>query len=349
MAIMSTTLDAMPSESPDPVHLLLIARSKVGKSTYIAQAAKDGMTVLYLDSDNGKSALRHHLAGDTKDTNALRRVHYIHTANPAQFLDTLLTANRQFRWNVTKDTKLNEITAKAEDEILVIEPAGLLRNTNFLLAIDSWTSTQANAMCIAAENAGVDLAEMERASQAVYGGAFQRLNRILNYLQRMPFHIAVAAHGTYYERYEKPAGSVAGKIKQADMVLKETIEIPLSSSRPHGVEMPKFFNHVGWLTLDNMNRVMIDFTRSQSRVGGGPPNKIALVDQLKFIDLLSAEQKSAIHGNPLNTISEDTIRIVRMEELQVKKPAIAPASSASSARVAPVTKGRVLPNLRPQK
>jgi len=310
-----TTLFEMPANAPDPVHLLLIAKSKVGKSTYVAQAAKDGMTVLYIDADNGLSALRNHLRDDQA---AQARVHYIATKHLAMFLDALLNSRGQFEWNMTEDKRYNPLVDKGKSQILCISPTALLREHDFILAVDSWTSCAADAMNVTADRLEIDLADADKANQSVYGGAFHRLNRILQVMQHLPFHTCVLAHGAYYERYEKPAGRVKDN-KQSDMILKETLEVPLSSSRPHGVELPKFFNHVAWLELDRVGRVRIDFTRAYDRVGGGPPNRIAPVDELGFSKLLSTTQRESVKSDAANVIPAGAIYTTTAHELQTAR------------------------------
>jgi len=323
-----TTLDQMDTSTPDPVHLLLIAKSKVGKSTYVAQAAKDGMTVLYLDADNGLSAIRHHLKDNVA---AQKRVHYIPTTHPAAFLTAFLSARRYFEWNLTKDEKYSKFTSADTDQILKIDPNQLLQNHRFILAVDSWTSCAADAMEIGAESLHIDMEKADKANQSIYGVAFLKLNRILQIMQPMPFHICVLAHGTYYERYEKPTGVTADNIKQKDMLLKEVLEIPISSSRPHGAELPKYFNHVAWLELDRVGRVKIDFTRSYDRVGGGPPNRVAPVDELSFVKLLGAKNSAEFNSDSPNALGSDVIKTIPASELQVNKQADASADTQASA------------------
>jgi len=334
-----TTIADMGDGVPDPVHLLLIAKSKVGKSTYVAQAAKDGMTVLYIDADNGLSAIRNSLAGDKA---AQARVHYVATEHPVAFLTTLLNARQQFQWNLDVDRKYNALVDKPDARILCISPGELLHNHDFILAVDSWTSCAADAMNTTADKLQIDLSDADRANQSVYGGAFFKLNQILQIIQHVPFHTCVLAHGTYYERYEKPTGRVKDN-KQADMILKETLEVPISSSRPHGAELPKYFNHVAWLELDRVGRVHIDFTRAYDRVGGGPPNRVAPVGELGFSKLIAEDRRAAIKPDAVSTIAADAIKVVTAKELQAKHAG--PAKSTSGAE-APGVSRPMLPRLK---
>lgn len=327
-----TTLDMLPQEAPDPIHQLLIADSKLGKSTYAAQAAKDGFTLLYIDSDNGLSALRKHLAGDKA---AMSRVYYIRTSHPAAFLEELINSQKVMRWNLTADTMFSSMMAKPADSFIEIDAQKLQAARDVILVIDSWTSTASDAMGIGAEKAGVALTDMSNEMQKVYGNAFHRLTYILQVLQKAPFHVLVLAHGAYYERYEKSPGKALREIKQGDMILKETIRVPISSSRPHGVEMVKYFNHTAWLTMDRVGRVQIDYTRAYDRVGGGPPNIICPLDEFPFKKLLPLTVIPA--GMPEGTVKEALAETIQKGGRLAAAPAnevkVMPAPSASNLAV----------------
>jgi hypothetical protein len=91
--------------------------------------------------------------------------------------------------------------------------------------------------------------------------------------------------------YDKPNGST-GVVKQKDMILRETKEVPVSCSRPHGETMVSRFNHIGWLYVNHLGGTEIDFTRKPGRVGGGPPNKKDTVDKLPFSKLTKGVPES---------------------------------------------------------
>lgn len=316
-----TTLADMPTDIPDPVHLLLIADTKLGKSTYVAQAAKDGFHVIYIDSDNGLSALRHHLQGDIE---AQRRVTYVRTDSPAQFLEGFFEEPKLFRWDLTRDSAYTAMLVKPDTEILEIDIQKLLNSRGIILSIDTWTSVAADAMGFSAEKAKVKLTDMGSEGQGVYGNAYRRVNLLAACLQHAPFHVIVQAHGSIFERFEKPTGKSTREMKQNELTLVEVIEVPLSTSKPHGKEMGKFFNHIAWLKFDHKSfppATYIDFTRSSSRIGGGPPNVYAKADDFGFI-------KYAMPG----PLVEGTI--VTRKGTELSQPALASAGHKGALRPA---------------
>lgn len=307
-------LSEVPKEY-DPTHLLLIGDTKMGKSTYAAQCARDGFHLLYVDSDNGISALRNALGTDEA---AMKRIQYIRTNSPCDFL-TEFFDSPVFRWNLTQDKKFSSGLAKPTDEMVEIIPSRMPRG--IILVNDSWTSTALDAMEIGAENKKVELEAMGEKSQNVYGDAGMRLTLLLTVIQHSKFNCIVLAHGTFYERMEKPTG-VIGEVKQKDMILKEVLKVPLSSSRVHGYNMGKHFTDIGWLDLNRMNERQLDFTVEFQRIGGGRPNKKGPIGQMSFKNLF---------GEPLEMqFSEDWIRHMTTEQwLAANKTAAQSAGGAA--------------------
>lgn len=279
----SATLADQPDSEAGAVHLLLIADTKLGKSSYVAQAAKAGFSVFYVDSDNGKSAINFQLKDDLA---ARQRVVYLPTSKPAKFIEGLFEASREFSWNLDLDSEYVAMTAKPEHRIFTVNIPLWLSAKHCLLSIDSWTSIAADCMDIGANKARVKLTEMGNDAQKVYGDALRRADLILNCIQHAPFHVIVQAHGTTFEKYEKPEGKTMKEMKQADFRLIDTIDVPISTSRPHGRQMGKYFNHIAWLDYDPssplMPKVMIDFRRSPLRISGGPPNCFKLASEYGF-------------------------------------------------------------------
>lgn len=326
-----TTLADMPQENPDPVHLLLIADSKLGKSTYVAQAAKAGFHVLYVDSDNGLSALRFALRDDLE---AQRRVTYVRTDSPATFLEKLFDTAEVFRWDLSRDSDYVQMLVKPESRILEISVPKLLQSSGLILSIDSWTTVAGDSLGIGADKAKVALTDMGGESQRVYGDAYRRATFIAACIQQAPFHVIVQAHGTIFERYSKPLHKSARDAKQAEFILEEVMEVPLSTSKPHGKEMGKFFNHIAWLGFDSTTaipRIMIDFTRRPNRLGGGPPNVIRPIDEFGF-------EKYAQMAEPV----EGYARVILGTEM-VTKPALAAAGHQGPLNLATTGNGTVLP------
>lgn len=279
------TLDELPPIE-SPVHLLIIGNTKTGKSVYTAQAARDGFNVVYIDSDNGRSALDFALANDPA---AKKRVHYLGVTRPQRFITAFLrsTSANPMKWNVRTQqvsVKMNPLE-QPDDKLWVIDITAI--PYTWLISLDSWSSLSYDALEIGSPEQKAELLDRESTnSQGLYGTANTQVSFIANMIQKDPRHWIVQAHGTTYEKYEKPLNQQAGLMKQKDMVLRDIIDVPLSSSRPHGETMGTRFNHIGWLDLDGAGNVEIDFTRRRNRVGGGPPNKKSKIVHLSFKTLV---------------------------------------------------------------
>lgn len=264
--------------SHDATHLLIIGNTKTGKSTYSAQAVLDGWPMIYIDADNGLSALRRSLKGNVE---AMKRVHYFRTEKPSAFLKALLQ-NAVFRWNTTQDCEYASFSAKPTDEIADMRPARIPREV--ILNVDSWTAVSLDAMDIGAENKKTELEKMvaDNKAQGVYQDAGLNLSIVLSVLQQTKFHVIVQAHPGVFEKLEKPAGKRLSDIKQGDMIIKDTIDIPLSCSKPHGHTMGKFFTDIAWLELDRMEDTIISFKRRYGRISGGTLDVEGLVSEYSF-------------------------------------------------------------------
>lgn len=308
-----TRLSDIPATA-DPVHLLLLGETKLGKSTYVAQMIEDGYFVVYVDADNGISAVRHHLRNKP---HLLQNVLYYKTENPYKFVDGFLS-DGMFRWNLTTDAKFASALSTPTDQIVEVIPSKMPKN--IVLVVDSWSSMALDAMEIGADKKNVSLEDMGNESESVYGVAGMRLRLVCAVLQHAKFHVVVLAHHTYFERFERPPG-VAGTIKRKDMILKETTKIPLSSSRPNGLEMGKYFNQIGWLEVDRGGRRMLDFTTEYGRIGGGTPNRKDVIENMSFSKLFGPVP-------PLPSVDESWIRYMTAEEFAAKQAASKPAAPA---------------------
>lgn len=272
-------IDDLPQGS-DPVHLLIIGDSKTGKSTYTADAILAGFNVIYFDSDNGLSALRYKLGNDVE---AKKRLHYFPIPrNPDDFLRLFLkSANgTPFRWVPSLGIQWGPLLIGITPETEVWEFDSSKVPAGWILAQDSWSSVASAALGIASPEDEAKL--LEGTDQSIYGEANSNLTYICNMLQKVPYHCIVQAHGTRLEVYEKPKNLVAGQAKQKDMILRETKDVPWSSSRPHGEVMASRFNHIGWLSVNGGGGTDIDFMRKDNRIGGGPPNKKGTTDSISM-------------------------------------------------------------------
>lgn len=275
------------------VHLLLIGETKAGKSTYVADAVVDGFNIILIDVDNGLSAMIARFNKEPNKAELFNRVNYFSPDRPMTFTRDVLrsTSKRPFLWLPNRQKTLTKLDLSSpqkagiglDEEVWCFDATKIPKS--YIFVIDSWTALAAD---------GLDLLNADQLStllsgepdQSLYGEAGVNLTYIANMLQRLQCHVIVQAHPTFYERFEKPDGSV-GNVKQREMKLVETIRVPISSSRPHGLGLGKSFNHIGNLEVSNLGAPMIDFTRHAKSVSGGPPNVKKKVSELRFKDLTS--------------------------------------------------------------
>ena len=309
---MSTLAQFMQSEQPvNPTHLLLVGPSKIGKTDYVADLILDGYTVIYVDADNGLMTLHKRVKNNPE---AMSRVHYLRTTKPYEVCIDLFGGKAMFRWNTTQD-KLFSQNDSLTDSVFVIDknriPVGVV------IVVDSWTSVSLNLLHDSASRNGVSFETFNEGGQAAYGDAGRRANLLCTYIQGCKHHVVIQAHVEHYERLERPKGS-ARDLKAKDMIIKENIAVPSSVSKPHGFAMSKFFNEVGWMTLDAMGNIVLDFRQMADRVGGGSAlDKKSPKAEYRFATLFGAPPK-IIEGDWIRT---NTVAEVKESMPQPAKPA----------------------------
>lgn len=261
-----TTLDQMQEDYKAGIanakHVLLIGQTKVGKSRWVAEIARAGFEVLYLDRDNGIGTL---LAALKDDPAAMKRIHYFTPTDMPTFFESLVTLGI-YRYNITKQASFSSATASDDDKI--VEFRGAMFPKNLVVSIDGWTTLTQKLITNQATKRKVDLDEVDRYSREIYGGVGFRATAIAAIIQHAPFHVVVQAHPEMYELKEKPVGKV-GAIDEKDMIIKDVFEIPMSVSKPHGYLMGKHFNEIGWMTVDAFGKRILDFEVKPKRIGGG--------------------------------------------------------------------------------
>lgn len=288
-------------------HLLLIGNSKTGKSDYPVQAAIDGFTVVYIDKDNGLATIA---AATQTHPEARKRIHYFNPVNMAVFLEAFLT-NPIIRYNVrTKDVP--NFADKPDDRIVEIYPAKIPKGV--ILMIDSWTSVTLSIMQNQAEKNNISLFDIDKYSREIYGGSGFKATQLAEGLQKLPFHVVLAGHPGAYERKEKPDNKTVGMVTEKDMVIRETTDVVISTSLPHGATMGKFFNQIGWLEVNRMNARVLDFRVQNGRMVGGTPNGVG--------DPRKEYRFSTLFG-PVPTYPDEStwMRTMTSEEMKAKAQA----------------------------
>lgn len=252
------------------VKLLLIGDGKLGKTWYAGMAAMGGFDVLYMDGDVGSQTLsqlpreaqEHIYLLDVCDT-------LLDGRKDAKFWDTIHSfANAvDFRWNddAQREATRNDINST----IWGIKPGRLDAST--VLVLDSWTAMCESIMTKAAQVHGVDLADASTAEmRPVYQAAGLKATQILQLIRSMPCHIIVLAHPDEYSHMSKPDGVKVRNLNEKDLTVDWTKMIPRSTSKPHGLQMSKYFSDIGWMeTNATGSQRFINFKLSSERVSGG--------------------------------------------------------------------------------
>lgn len=258
-------LDGITKETWIPRHLLLIGNTKSGKTRYIIEAIIDGYEVIYVDCDNGLSTIKEVLAGRPE---ILSRIHYFSPLDPVWFLSEILGSSI-LRYNETRHSEWDRGSMALTDQVAVLQPFKIPRRV--LLVIDSWTAMAFAAMKRSARKNQLDLEEADKWGRDTYGPSSFVLTNLLTSIQVARFGVAVIAHVGQYERKVNPKGKVS-EIKEKDMIIVESVAVPLSSSAPHGFTMGKFFTDIGNLMLTPAGREL-SFIPTHDRISGGTPNK----------------------------------------------------------------------------
>lgn len=270
MADLSEMQEEYKESVASATHLLLIGQSKMGKSDYVAQAAKDGFDIIYWDRDNGLPTLLEALDGDDA---ALKRVHYF---RPENMTATLLAffKNGKFIYNERTRKVYASHEAKPDDKLTIMYAGRLMKHRNVVVSIDSWTSWCLSALEDAAKKNKVELTSIDKYGREIYGPSGFYMTQMGTIIQLAPFNVIVQAHPAVYEIKERPPGSEAREVKEPDMIIRDTWEIPMSTSAPHGYSIGKFFNQIGWMELDRFGKYVLSFkAKSKRLVGGTVKNK----------------------------------------------------------------------------
>lgn len=268
------TLTEMQEEYKNSVaaatHLLLVGPSKSGKSSYVAQAAIDGFDIFYVDNDNGLATLIDELKDHPE---AMARVYYFNPIDFTDFITTLLRAG-VFRYNERTRKVYQAHEAQPTDVIWEVRAIRMGRARNVLASFDSLTSLAYDALKDAAKAEKVDLTQIAKYGREIYGPSGFAVTQIVAMLQLAPFSFVMQAHPAIYEIKEKPPNQTAREITERDMIIRDTWEIPMSTSGPHGFSLGKYFNQIGWLEIDRWDKFQLSFKQKAKRIVGGTPGGV---------------------------------------------------------------------------
>lgn len=268
---------------------LIIGDGKCGKSHLAGMAAAAGFKVLYLDGDVGKptiqslpiEARRNIILLDVADT-------LLGGVKDSRFFDTFkeFTTSTTFRWNKTQGKLSSRKTDQPTDVILEIKPAKM--DSSCILVLDSWTGLTESMTTAAAIAGNVDL-ETAKTSEMrpVYQMAGIKATQMLQCIRSLRCHVIVLAHPDEYAHTRKPEGRKVSDIKETDLVVEWTKQIPKSTSKPHSLQMAKYFTDVSWMTVSRDGKERrLDFRLNDGRISGGHFNEEKSTEEYSFANLV---------------------------------------------------------------
>ncbi len=269
------------------IKLLLIGDGKIGKTRYAGEAAAAGFDVLYMGGDGGEITLAMLLAA------AQQRIYLMGVGDTVmggqrdhKFIDNFseFCTNVTLRWN---DSTGQIAERKDTGEIWEIRPAEIGPDTVFVL--DSWTSLTESIMLKAAIKNGVFLDQAtQNQMRPVYQSSALMATAALQLIRALNCHVIVIAHPDEYTHTTKPEGrKMSDASKENDLIVDWTKLIPKSTSKPHGMVMPKYFTDVAWMDVNPSGTTRrLDFRPKQNRVGGGHFDGIEDTEKHSFANLV---------------------------------------------------------------
>lgn len=312
------------------IKLLLIADGKAGKTHYAGEAAAAGFNVFYLSGDVAAPTLAQ-LPAEAK-----KRIYFIDAVDSisggvrdTRFINTVseLTTNVKFRWN---DTLGRIAKAKDEEEIWEIQPAKM--GPSELFVLDSWTSLVESIMLKCANQHGVNLSDASTTEmRPVYQSSALMATSLLQVIRSMPCHVLVLGHPDEYEHRRSPDGKKVGNVKETEMIIEWTKRIAKSTSRPHSLQMPKYFTDVAWLEVSPTGTRKIDFRPKDDRVGGGHFAGFENTQDYSFANLVKAVGGKVPDGSqPI----EPWLNIIPAGERIIAPPKVLDGTVAKPASIA---------------
>lgn len=315
--------------------LLLIGDGKCGKTHLAAKAAEAGFNVLYFDGDVGRQTIKsmgvsHDGKPPALSKDALNRIYLMAVGDSIdagqrtprmweiwkEFYSTTI-----FRWNDTRGELSSRAKDKPGDVIWDIKPARM--NGDTLLVLDSWTSLTESISLAAGIANSVDISEaVAKEMRPVYQAAGLKATEALRIIRSLKCHVIVIAHPDEFSHTVKPDGRKVGDIKETELVVDWTKLIPRSVSKPHGMQLPKYFTDVGWLGINaSGTERLLDYRLKEDRVSGGHFNERKNPDtEYSFVNLVKrVGGNSKPNGDPSEWI---TTRIIPEKEVATQEQAL---------------------------
>lgn len=257
------------------VKLLLIGDGKCGKTDFAGMAAADGFNILYMDGDVGAQTIA------TLPIEARRKIYLMpcgdQLSDSGSLVPTYTGTVKKFIssptlvWNDSRarlHTALDKDADLENDEFWLIRPSRM--DWTSILVLE-WTALVNSTMAWAAEEHGVDLAEVDERGKmrSVYQSAGEKLTQYLLMIQRCRMHVIVLSHPAEFVKTKRPDGKTVKETKEGDLKTLWTKMVPKSCSNNHALTMAKYFTDVAWLEPDAMGNRVIDFRIDREKISGG--------------------------------------------------------------------------------
>lgn len=286
--------DRVESSTPSLVKALIIGDGKCGKTDWTVRAAMSGFKLVYFDGDVARATIKNMIKESRLTPKAASNIYLFAVADTmeggardSKFYSTLdeFNSNIVFRWN---DSQSRIATRKddASDEIWDIKPGRM--GSNVVFVIDSWTSLVESIMLAAAIANGVDLATASTSEmRPVYQSAGLKATEMLQVIRSMRCHVVVIAHPDEYSHTLKPEGKKVKDIKETELVIDWTKMIPKSTSKPHSMQMAKYFTDILWLgTNATGSERIVDARIAEGKMSGGHWNERKNTEDYSFANLV---------------------------------------------------------------
>ena len=102
-------------------------------------------------------------------------------------------------------------------------------------------------------------------------------------------HIICVGHPDEYSHQTKPEGRKVKDIRENDMVVDWTKMIPKSTSKPHGLTMPKYFTDIAWAQTNRTgSEFQLNFKLREDHISGGHFKDVKSQEEYSFANLVKA-------------------------------------------------------------
>ena len=286
------SLDSIADEdisSMDTARILMYARGKVGKSSYVFRTAAEKFNVIYWDFDGA--------AGLIKDVPEEHRKRFFYlplygrVENIITILKTLVANKGRLVYDFDRHrcVALNNTMEPDDLPVTYVDLGAADRST--ISVTDSWTRI---CHSIVMQDTGVDYNDIDKLDYAAqeYNKMYRTANGIALWFSRMNCHTVMLAHEQEYIKY-KAGKSMLSKIPQgmdASANIESVLMQPESIGAKHSPTFASFFNQTF--------RLIYDATESKRLISTAYPAGGSLVDFGSTTSLSGASGAVSIANMP---------------------------------------------------